>query len=252
MAGHSKWAQIKRKKAVVDARRGKLFTKLIREITVAVREGGPDPEGNPRLRLAIENARAVNMPKENIERAIKKAAGHDQAEAYQEVTYEGYAPGGVAIFIDALTDNPNRTVAEVRHLFSRHGGNLGTSGSVAYMFERKGIIHVPSEGVREEDLLQAILDAGAEDLALEGDVYVVTTPREAFAPVREALMEAGFRIERAALEMVPMTTVKVDPDTARRALRLIEALEDLDDVQAVYTNLEMDEETVAALSESGA
>jgi len=240
MAGHSKWKQIKRKKAVTDSRRASAWTKIIREITVAARAGGGDPGGNPRLRLAIDDARAVNMPKENIERAVKKGTGELEGEAYQELTYEGYGPGGAAIFIEATTDNPNRTVAEIRHAFSRNGGNLGASNSVAWMFDRKGLIYLDAAKSEEDTTLEAALDAGAEDFAREGDQYVVTTAPASFHAVQDALRARGLGVDSAELTMVPRNTVKVEGPDAERILKLMEALEELDDVSKVSSNFDID------------
>jgi YebC/PmpR family DNA-binding regulatory protein len=240
MAGHSKWTQIKRKKAVTDSRRASAWTKVIREITVAARAGGGDPGGNPRLRLAIDDARAVNMPKENIERAVKKGTGELEGEAYQELTYEGYGPGGAAIFIEAVTDNPNRTVAEIRHAFSRNGGNLGASNSVAWMFDRKGLISLDAAKSGEDSTLEAALEAGAEDFAREGDQYIVTTVPAAFHAVQDALRSSGLAIDSAELTMVPRNTVKVEGPDAERILKLMEVLEELDDVSKVSSNFDID------------
>ena len=240
MAGHSKWKQIKRKKAVTDSRRASAWTKIIREITVAARAGGGDPGGNPRLRLAIDDARAVNMPKENIERAIKKGTGELEGEAYQELSYEGYGPGGAAIFIEAVTDNPNRTVAEIRHAFSRNGGNLGASNSVAWMFDRKGLVYLDAAKSEEDTTLEAALEAGAEDFAREGDQYVVTTAPAAFHAVQDALRSGGLEIDSAELTMVPRNTVKVEGSDAERILKLMEVLEELDDVSKVSSNFDID------------
>ena len=241
MAGHSKWKQIKRKKAVTDARRASSWTKVIREITVAAKRGGGDPAGNPRLRLAaIDAAKAVNMPKENIERAIKKGTGELEGSVYEELTYEGYGPGGAAIFIEATTDNPNRTVAEIRHAFSRNGGNLGATNSVAWMFDRKGQIYLDAASHDEDATLEAALDAGAEDFAREGEQYLVTTAPAAFHAVQDALKARGFAIESAELAMVPKNTVKVEGADAERILRLMEVLEELDDVSKVSSNFDID------------
>jgi YebC/PmpR family DNA-binding regulatory protein len=227
MAGHSKWKQIKRKKAVTDSRRASAWTKIIREITVAARAGGGDPGGNPRLRLAVDDARAVNMPKENIERAIKKGTGELEGESYQELTYEGYGPGGAAIFIEATTDNPNRTVAEIRHAFSRNGGNLGATNSVAWMFDRKGQIYL--EAAKSD-----------EDATLEAAQYLVTTAPATFHSVQDALKAKGLLVESAELTMVPKNTVKVEGADAERILKLMEALEELDDVSRVSSNFDID------------
>jgi YebC/PmpR family DNA-binding regulatory protein len=240
MAGHSKWKQIKRKKAVTDSRRASAWTKIIREITVAAKAGGGDPDGNPRLRLAIDGARAVNMPKENIERAIKKGTGELEGADYQELTYEGYGPGGAAIFIEATTDNPNRTVAEVRHAFSRNGGNLGASGSVGWMFDKKGQLYLDASRYDEDALMEAALEAGAEDLVREGDQFVVSTEPNAFHTVQAALKAKGFTVDEAELAMVPKNTVKVEGADAERILKLVEVLEELDDVSKVFSNFDID------------
>lgn len=241
MAGHSKWAQIKRKKAVADAKKGKLFTKLIREITIAARQGGGNPEGNPRLRLAIDQARAANMPMENIERAIKKATGELEGSQYEEIIYEGYGPGGVAILIEAVTDNKNRTVSELRHLFSRHGGRLAESGSVNWMFQRKGIITIEKSKINEDDLIMLALDAGADDVITETDYYEVQTSLENFEKVRRTLIEKGVEVENASLQYVPQSLIKIDGKENETALKLLEVLEDHDDVQNVYTNADLTE-----------
>lgn len=246
MAGHSKWAQIKRKKAVTDARRASVWTKLIREITVAARAGGGDPGGNPRLRLAIDAARAQNMPNDNITRAIKKGTGELEGAAYEEVTYEGYGPGGAAIFIEASTDNPNRTVAEIRHAFSRNGGNMGASGSVAWMFDRKGMINVPATAGDEDRMMELALECGADDVVREGDQYVLSTAVQDLHAVQEALRARGIAIESAGFEMVPRNTVKVEGEDAARLLRLLEALEELDDVSKVFSNFDIDATQLAA------
>jgi YebC/PmpR family DNA-binding regulatory protein len=240
MAGHSKWKQIKRKKAVTDARRASAWTKIIREITVAAKAGGGDPSGNPRLRLAIDSARAVNMPKENIERAIKKGTGEIDGASFEELTYEGYGPGGAAIFIEATTDNANRTVAEIRHAFSRNGGNLGASNSVGWMFDRKGQIYLDAARQDEDATLEAALDAGAEDLARDGDQYIVTTSPAAFHAVQDALKSRGIAIESAELAMMPKNTVKVEGVDAERILKLVESLEELEDVSKVFSNFDID------------
>ncbi|MBX6362645.1 MAG: YebC/PmpR family DNA-binding transcriptional regulator [Gemmatimonadetes bacterium] len=249
MAGHSKWAQIKRKKAVTDARRGAQFTKLIREITVAARSGGGDPAFNPRLRLAIDTAKAANMPAENIERAIKRGTGELEGVTYEEVSYEGYGPAGVALYIETLTDNPNRTVSELRYVLSRNGGSLGTSGSVAWQFERLGQIYIDASRYDEESTLEAALEAGAIDLKNEDGVYVVATAPADFHAVQQALRDRGFQLEQAEIGMVPKATVHVEGPEAVKVLKLLDALEDLDDVQKVYSNVDVDE---AALAEAEA
>jgi YebC/PmpR family DNA-binding regulatory protein len=249
VAGHSKWAQIKRKKAVTDKRRGQHFTRLGREVTVAARSGGGDPNFNPRLRLAVDTARAANMPNENIERAIKKGTGELEGVDYQEIAYEGYGPGGVALYIEVVTDKPNRSVADLRHALSRHGGSLGATGSVAWQFERKGQIYIDATSYDEDATLMAALEAGASDLERDGDAYTVSTDVGNFAAVREGLKRQGIEIQDAELAMVPRNTMHVDGADVPRLLKLLEAVEELDDVQKVYSNLDIDE---AALSEAGA
>jgi YebC/PmpR family DNA-binding regulatory protein len=244
MAGHSKWKQIKHYKAAADAKRGAQFTKLIREITMAAKLGGGDPNGNPRLRTAIEAARAASMPKDNIERAIKKGTGELEGVEYTEVTYEGYGPGGVAILIFAVTDNANRTVAEVRHRLSRAGGNLGAANSVSWMFERKGQIYIDSERYPEDAVLEASLDAGAEDFVPEGEQYTITTDPASMLSVKSALEAAGFEIAEAEITSVPKTTVHVEGKTAEALVKLLEELEDLDDVQKVAANCDVELEGV--------
>jgi YebC/PmpR family DNA-binding regulatory protein len=239
MAGHSKWAGIKHKKAVVDARRGKLFTKLARAITVAAREGGGDPDGNPALGLAVQKARDASMPKDNIERAIAKGTGEGgDAEALEHVTYEGYGAGGVAILVEATTDNRNRTGAEVRHLFSKHGGNLGEPGSVGYLFDKTGTIVVDGERYSEDDLMVAI-DAGASDIATDDDMFEVLADPSDLAAVRAALEEAGVEIESAEVAQRPRSLVPLDEEGALRTMRLIDALEEQDDVDAVHANFDV-------------
>jgi YebC/PmpR family DNA-binding regulatory protein len=249
VAGHSKWAQIKRKKAVTDKRRGQHFTRLAREITVAARAGGGDPNFNPRLRLAVDTARAANMPNENIDRAIKKGTGELEGVDYQEIAYEGYGPGGVALYIEVVTDNPNRSVADLRHALSRHGGSLGASGSVAWQFERKGQIYIDATKYDEDATLMAALEAGASDLERDGDTFTVSTDVANFAAVREGLKRQGIEVQEAELAMVPRNTMHVDGADVPRLLKLLESVEELDDVQKVYSNLDIDE---AALSEAGA
>lgn len=245
MAGHSKWAQIKRKKAVNDQKRGKLFNRLIREITVAAREAGGDPQFNPRLRLAVDTAKAENMPAENIERAIKRGTGELEGVRYEEVTYEGYGPGGVALFVEAMTDNPNRTVAELRHVLEKHGGNLGTSGSVAWQFDRVGEIRVDAARYHEDAVLEAALDAGADDVERVEDEFVVRSDVADFHRVQEGMREAGVEFRRAALTRLPRNESRVEGKDAERLLRLLEGLDDLDDVQEVHTNADIDEEALA-------
>ena len=250
MAGHSKWKQIKHYKAATDKKRGALFTKLIREITVAAKAGGGDPGGNARLRTAIDAAKANSMPKDNIERAIKKGTGELEGETYTEVTYEGYGPAGVAIIVDAVTDNPTRTVADVRHKMSRSGGNLGTPGSVAFMFEKKGQIEVDASQYPDEDAtLEAALEAGAEDFRRDDDVYVVSTDPASFHAVQAALVAKGITPTESELAMVPRNTVPVTGDAVAQLFKLIEALEDLDDVQKVWANFEVDDAELEKLED---
>jgi YebC/PmpR family DNA-binding regulatory protein len=244
MSGHSKWATTKRKKAVIDAKRGKMFTKLIKEITIAAREGGGDPVGNPRLRLAIDNAKAANMPQDNIERAIKKATGELEGVTYHEFTYEGYAPAGIAVMVEVATDNKNRTVAEVRHVFSKGGGTLGESGSVAWMFHRKGVITMATQGKSDDEIMEIILDAGADDLQAEDDYYEIQTSIETFEPVRRALAEKKISIENASLQWIAKNMVSVSGEDGEKVIKLIEALEDLDDVQNVFSNADFAEELI--------
>jgi len=244
MSGHSKWATTKRKKAAIDAKRGKIFTKLIKEITIAARQGGGDAVGNPRLRLAVDNAKAANMPADNIDRAIKKATGELEGQSFSELTYEGYGPAGVAVLVEVATDNKNRTVAEVRHLFSKSGGSLGESGSVAWMFERKGIIALPRQGKSEEEILEIVFDEGAEDLQTEEDFFEVQTSIENFEPVRKILIEKGLSVENASLQWIAKNTVPVSGDNAETVIKLIENLEDLDDVQNVFANADFDEDSL--------
>ncbi len=249
MAGHSHWAQIKRKKAVQDAKRGKIFTKLIREIMVAARLGGGDPSANSRLRAAIQAARAANMPKENIERAIRKGTGQEPGTRWEEAIYEGYGPGGVAVLIESVTDNKRRTVGELRHIFSKCGGNLAEPGAVSWIFEQKGLIVVSTEGNDEEHIFSVALEAGAEDVReYEKEFEIITSPQE-FEDVKKALEDAGIKIESAKITMVPKTTVKLQEEKAvQQMLRLLEALEDHDDVQRVYANFDIPDELMERVS----
>jgi YebC/PmpR family DNA-binding regulatory protein len=247
VAGHNKWSQIKRKKAVLDAKRGKLFTKMIREISVAAREGGGEPDFNPRLRLAVETAKSANMPAENIERAIKRGTGELEGVTYEELTYEGYGPGGVALFIETTTDNQNRTVAEVRHILQKNGGNLGTTGSVAWQFDRKGQIFIDASTTTEEAVFEAVLEAGAEDVTTTEGEIVVTTGISEFHPTQEALKAAGIDFASAELAMIPRNEVDVGGDDAAKLIRLLDLLDDHDDVSKVSSNANLDE---AALAEA--
>ncbi len=247
MAGHSKWANIKHRKGAQDAKRSKLFTKLIKEVAVAAKEGGADPDSNPRLRLAITKARKASVPKDKIDSAVNKGSGND-GTSYDEATFEGYAPHGVAVFVEALTDNNNRTVANVRSYFNKYGGSMGKSGSVDYMFERKGVFLIPAEGQEEEDLTMELLDAGLEDIELNETNYVATTAFEDFGVMNAKLEELKIDAD-ASLDRIPSTTVALDVDQAKSVLKLIDIIEDDDDVQNVFHNLEMTAELEAALSE---
>jgi YebC/PmpR family DNA-binding regulatory protein len=249
VSGHSKWSTIKRKKGAEDARRGKLFTKLSRAIILAAREGGPDPVANATLAAAVAKARSYSMPKDNIERAIARAAGGGEgSDAYEAIVYEGYGPDGVAIIVEALTDNRNRTAADVRAVFSKHHSSLGTPGSVAWQFDRKGVIEVPAEGMTEDDVVLAAADAGAEDAALDGSVWQVTTAPTDLAAVRDALESGGLEIDSAELRLVPRSTVALGEEGARKLLRLIDSLEDLDDVQDVYANFDIPDAVLEAVA----
>ncbi|HUY70925.1 MAG TPA: YebC/PmpR family DNA-binding transcriptional regulator [Gaiellaceae bacterium] len=248
MSGHSKWSSIKHKKGAADAKRGKLFSKLARAIIVAAKEGGGDPTNNLALQNAIEKAKSYSMPKDNIERAIAKGAGSDaDGAAFETIVYEGYGPEGVAVIAEALTDNKNRTASDVRHIFAKFGGNLGSSGAVAWQFERRGVVLVATEGVDEDELFLAAADAGAEDLEVDGDVFQVTSAPEHLAAVRGAIESAGFTVESAELSLLPKTTVAVDDEAkAKSLIRLIDALEDNDDVQEVYANFDIPEAVLEA------
>ncbi len=244
MAGHSKWAQIKRQKSAMDAKRGQLFTKLIREISVAARQGGADPEGNPRLRLAIQRARDANMPMDTIERAVKRGTGTGEVVNLEEIVYEGYGPGGAAILVEAMTDNRNRTAAEVRSAFTRGGGSLGESGCVSWNFEARGIITVNANGHDLEEVALQAIDLGAQDFQIDGDTLEVYTDPADLERVRRAMEEAGIPIASAETSMVPRTSIRLDPKDALAVLKLMDRLEELDDVQRVYTNLEITEEVL--------
>ncbi|MCX7635537.1 MAG: YebC/PmpR family DNA-binding transcriptional regulator, partial [Syntrophales bacterium] len=249
MSGHSKWSTIKRKKGANDAKRGKIFTKIIKEITLAARLGGGDPEGNPRLRQAIMAAKDENMPKENIERAIKKGIGGEEgASNYEEVIYEGYGPGGVAVLVEVMTDNKNRTVAEIRHIFSKHGGNLGENGCVAWMFDKKGSILVDKKTIGEDELMELALEAGADDVREEENEYEIITSPVNFEGVRRVLEEKGLKIISARIGMIPQTTVKIGEDKAGQMLKMMEKFEDNDDVQHVWANFDIPDEVLEKLS----
>lgn len=249
MSGHSKWSTIKRKKGAADAKRGALFGKLSRAITVAAREGGGDPEMNPNLGLAIQKAKDGNMPNDNIDRAIAKGTGAGaDAETFERISYEGYAPGGVAVLVEVLTDNRNRTASDVRYIFSKNGGNLGTSGSVSYLFDRKGVIMIPAANADEDELMLAALDAGAEDVVSDEDYFRVTTEASEFMSVRQGLEDAGIEYESANISMEPQNTVDLDASTAKQTLRLIDALEENDDVQEVFANFDVSEDVMAEVA----
>ncbi len=246
MSGHSKWATIKRKKAVTDSKRGRLFTQIIKEITIAARMGGGDPKANPRLRLAVDKAKAANMPADNIKRGIQKGTGELPGVSYEDMVYEGYGPGGVAIMIESVTDNKNRTVSEIRHILERHNGNLGAANSVAWMFNRKGNISVKKAGPDEDTLMEIVLEAGAEDMTTEEETYEITTSPENFSAVRDALEAKNIATESAEVQLIPENTVKVGDKDAEQVLKLMEALEDHDDVQHVYANFDIDDDVLAA------
>lgn len=248
MSGHSRWSQIKRKKGKTDVQRGKVFSKILREITVAARSGGGDPKINMRLKAAMESAKEANMPHDNIKRAIQKGTGELPGESYEEITYEGYAPGGVAVLIQVLTDNRNRSAPEIRHVFEKHGGNMGSSGSVAWMFERKGIIQVDAEKIGEDDLLGLALEAGAADMRRVEKAFEITTAPAEMDAARAALEGKGVPVLRAEVVFVPQSTVRVEGKEAPSVVRLIEALEDLDDVQTVYANYDIPDDVLEAIS----
>jgi YebC/PmpR family DNA-binding regulatory protein len=246
MSGHSKWATIKHKKGALDAKRGKIFTRLIKEITIAAKQGGGDPDGNPRLRTAIAAAKAENMPADNIKRAIQRGTGELEGVSYEEITYEGYGPGGVAIIVDVLTDNKNRAVSEIRHAFSKNGGNLGAEGAVAWMFTKKGVISIPKSAATEEKLTEIVLEAGAEDLSDEGENWEVLTDPKDFDTVLEAVKKANITPETAEITKIASSYTKLEGTQANAMIRLLEAIEDLDDTQNVYSNFDMDEAAVAS------
>jgi YebC/PmpR family DNA-binding regulatory protein len=244
MSGHSKWSTIKHKKAATDARRGKMFSKILKEITVAARMGGGDPKGNPRLRTALLEAKSNSVPGDNIDRAIKKGTGELESVVYEEITYEGYGPGGVAVLVEAATDNRNRTTAEIRHAFARNGGNLGESGCVAWMFNRRGYFAIDRGAMDEEKFMDLALELGADDVAIEEDVYEIYTAMESFVSVQEELERRGIPLAAGELAMVPQTTIDVPRDKVSQVLRLVEALEDQDDAQKVWANLDIDEKVL--------
>jgi YebC/PmpR family DNA-binding regulatory protein len=247
MSGHSKWSTIKRKKGALDAKRGKLFSRIVKEIQIAVKEGGSSPEHNPRLRLAIQNAKGANMPKENVDRAISKAS--NEGGNLQEVTFEGYAPHGIGVFIECLTDNNQRTVSNIRAVFNKRGGNLGTNGSLSFLFDRKGVFTVPKADLDLEALELEIIDAGAEDIELTDEVMIITTAVEDFGNVQRKLDELGVRVENAQLQRIPNDTKQLDLESSQKVLKIIEEFEEIDDVQNVYHNLELTEELMASMDE---
>ncbi|HZT78752.1 MAG TPA: YebC/PmpR family DNA-binding transcriptional regulator [Gemmataceae bacterium] len=248
MSGHSHWATIKHKKAAIDAKRGKLWSKLSRAIIIAARHGGGDPETNLKLRYAIDKAREVSMPKDNIERAIKRGTGETEGVHFEELTYEGYGPGGVAVLVDVLTDNRNRTNGEIRKIFDRHGGKLGSAGNVAFLFDRKGVFSVPADGIDEDTLLAIALDGGAEDMKRSGSTYEITCDPTAFNQVKEALAKNGVKTTVAEITQLPKAPRDVDAETAQKMVKLVEALDDHDDVQNVYSDMNLTEEMASAMA----
>jgi len=247
MSGHSKWSTIKHKKGAADAKRGKIFTKLIKEITIAARMGGGDPDANPRLRSAVNAAKAQNMPKDNLERAIKKGTGELEGVQYEEMSYEGYGPGGVAVLVECLSDNKNRTIADVRYIFSKAGGNIGTDGCVSWMFDKKGLIIVEKSESDEETLMEVGLEAGAEDVRDEGDCFEIITDPGSFEAVKEAVEKASIKIEMAEVTMIPQTQTRLDGKEAEQMVRFMEALDDCDDIQQFYSNADISDEVLKAM-----
>ena len=248
MSGHSKWATIKHKKGALDAKRGKIFTRLIKEITMAAKSGGGDVEGNPRLRTAVAAAKAENMPADNIKRAIQRGTGELEGVSYEEITFEGYGPGGVALLVEVTTDNRNRTVSEIRHAFTKGGGNMGEAGSVSWMFQKKGSIIIPKTKAKEDDLMNIVLEQGGDDLNDDGENWEITTPPSAFDTVLEAVKKSGAEVAHSEVGMVPTTYVKLEGSAANTMIRLLETLEDQDDVQNVYSNFDVDQKTLEEVS----
>ncbi|MDD3473553.1 MAG: YebC/PmpR family DNA-binding transcriptional regulator [Syntrophaceae bacterium] len=248
MSGHNKWSTIKHKKGAADAKRGKIFSKIIKEITIAARMGGGDPEGNPRLRTVLNAARNANMPKDNIDRAVKRGTGEIAGVTYEEVTYEGYGPGGVAVLVEALTENKNRTVAEIRHIFDKYNGNLGESGCVSWIFEKKGIINVPAQGLTEDQVMELALESGAQDVTMEDDMFEITTDPAEFEAVRKAVEDKGWKIDEASITMVPQNSVKLEGKKAEQMLKMMDVLDDHDDLQNVYANFDISDEEMMKLS----
>lgn len=248
MSGHNKWSTIKHKKGAADAKRGKVFSKIIKEISIAARMGGGDADGNPRLRTALNAARTANMPKENVERAIKRGTGELEGVNYEEITYEGYGPGGVAVLVEALTDNKNRTVAEIRHIFDKYNGNLGETGCVNWIFLKKGMLVIPSQGLTEDDVMELAIENGAQDVKMEGDTFEITTDPTDLEPVRKAVEEKGWKIELYDLTMIPQNTVKLDGKKAEQMLKMMDTLDDHEDLQKVYANFDISDEEMMKLS----
>jgi YebC/PmpR family DNA-binding regulatory protein len=248
MSGHNKWSTIKHKKGAADAKRSKIFSKIIKELTVAARMGGGDLEGNPRLRTAVNTARAANMPKDNIDKAIKRGTGEIAGVSYEEITYEGYGPGGVAVLVEALTDNRNRTVSEIRHIFDKYNGNLGESGCVSWMFDKKGIVIVSAEGLDEDEVMELALEIGAQDVRKEADTFEITTDPSDLEDVRKAVEEKAWKLELAEISMVPQNTVKLEGKKAELMLKMMDALDDHDDLQKVFANFDISEEQMMTIS----
>jgi YebC/PmpR family DNA-binding regulatory protein len=248
MSGHNKWSTIKHKKGAADAKRGKMFSKLIKEISIAARMGGGDLDGNPRLRTAVTTARAANMPKENIDRAIKRGTGEIEGVTYEEMTYEGYGPGGVAVMVEVLTDNKNRTVAEVRHIFDKYNGNLGESGCVSWMFDKKGVVVVLAEGLTEDEVMELAVDAGAHDVKPEGHAFEITAEPADFEAVRKAVEDKGWKVELAEISMIPQNTVKLEGKRAEQMLKMMDALDDNEDMQKVFANFDISEDEMMRIS----
>ncbi len=248
MSGHNKWSTIKHKKGAADAKRGKIFSKIIKEISIAARMGGGDADGNPRLRTALNAARMANMPKENVDRAIKRGTGELEGVNYEEITYEGYGPGGVAVLAEALTDNKNRTVAEIRHIFDKYNGNLGETGCVNWIFEKKGMIVIPLKGLTEDEVMELALENGAQDVSVEEDTFEITTEPTDFEGVRKAVEDKGWKIEVAEITMIPQNTVKLEGKKAEQMLKMMDTLDDHEDLQKVYANFDISEEEMMKLS----
>jgi YebC/PmpR family DNA-binding regulatory protein len=248
MSGHNKWSTIKHKKGAADAKRGKLFSKIIKEITIAARTGGGDPDGNPRLRTALALAKGSNMPKENVERAIKRGTGEIAGVNYEEVTYEGYGPGGVAVLVEALTDNKNRTVAEIRHIFDKYTGNLGETGCVSWIFQKKGLVVVPNQGLTEDEIMELALEAGAQDVKQDSEFFEIATEVQDFEIVKKAVEDKGWKIEMAEITMIPQNSVKLEGKKAEQMLKMMDALDDNEDLQKVFANFDISEDEMIRIS----